>query len=100
MATLEDLASAAAETGSVPGSNFTTVPLAFSAIPLSGAERWYTVMLNIARGSSNAPGGGGTALPPAGDTCAEPPPDITPTSACPPITAIDFTPAAFRGNCP
>ena len=26
-------------------------------------------------------------MPPGGSTCAEPPPEIMPTSACPPITA-------------
>jgi hypothetical protein len=99
MATSDALASAVAEARSVPGSNFTTASLAFFVIPSNGAERWYSVMLKIPRGSPGARSGdGGTALPPAGDTWPEPPPDNTPASACPPITAIDFTPAGFSGN--
>src|SRR5580704_6009318 len=31
------------------------------------------------------------ALPPGGSTCADPPPEIIPTSACPPIIAMVWT---------
>src|SRR5271170_1704362 len=36
--------------------------------------------------------------PPIGCTCAEPPPEITATSACDPITAIDCSADACSGN--
>src|SRR6202167_2636519 len=39
-----------------------------------------------------------TGSPPGGSTCAEPPPDSTPTSACDRISAMDFTRAASSGN--
>src|SRR5471032_2924954 len=39
----------------------------------------------------------GTTSPPNGYTCDEPPPDSTPTSAWPPMMAIDFSPA-FSGS--
>jgi hypothetical protein len=46
----------------------------------------------------SAAGGGATALPPGEFTCAKPAPESTPTSACDPITAIDFRVAALNGN--
>jgi hypothetical protein len=38
------------------------------------------------------------ALPPGGSTCAEPPPEIMPTSECAPMTAMVRTLAGSRGQ--
>ena len=38
------------------------------------------------------------AFPPIGSTCAEPPPEIMPTSECDPITAMVCSFAALNGS--
>src|SRR5512143_832492 len=89
MATSAVFAAAAAAAGSVPGSQVTFTPEARARIAFNGDDGYHT--------SASQRFVVGTALPPGGSTCAEPPPEITPTSACEPITAIDFT-AALSGN--
>ena len=81
MATCEDLASAAAAAGSVPGSNLTVACERFGFNAFEWAERWYVGSSMNASGLRAISGGGGTALPPAGETCEEPPPERTPASA-------------------
>ncbi len=54
--------------------------------------------MKLASGFLISSGGGGTGLSPAGETCDEPPPDMTPTSAWPPMTAMDLMEAALSGR--
>src|ERR1039457_7357780 len=102
IATCEAFANAAAATVSAPSLYSTLAPGALARMYFSGEEGKYV-------GAPRRPppprpacwsaaGGGATALPPGEFTCAEPAPESTPTSACDPITAIDFRVAALNGN--
>ncbi len=91
IATSEAFASAAAEALSVPGLNSTFAFGACFWMYFIGDEGKYTVSPQFA-----PPGCGLIALPPGGSTCAEPPPESTPTSACDPIIAIE--PGDFSGS--
>src|SRR5260370_8507026 len=92
MATCADFASDAAEEASVPASKRTMAPLACSRMYRKGDEGKYTASPHLVGVA------GRMAFPPGESTCAEPPPDSTPTSACAPITAMECTEAAFSGS--
>src|ERR1035438_10533978 len=94
MATSDAFARLAAAAASVPASYFTSACGALALIAFSGEER-----CQITRAKNPVLAGCGTGLPPIGSTCAEPPPERTPTSACDPITAMVLTRGA-RGNWP
>src|ERR1035441_3243077 len=87
MATSDALASAAAAAGSVPALYSTLACGALARIAFSGEEGYQTAPRDWAAPAAGA--GGATALPPGGFTCAEPPPESTPASACDPMTAIE-----------
>ncbi len=88
------LARAAATFGSEPSAKATS-PLALARIAASGAEGWKT----MPPPQAGAPLGGGILMESLGITCEEPPPEITPASAWPPITAI-LPPRTARGSTP
>src|ERR1700728_1275892 len=93
-ATSAPFAAAAAAAGSVPGSYLTVALGARAWIALSGE-----VGNQISSSQWVAPlPSGMMALPPMGSTCAEPPPEIMPTSECDPITAIVRSLDGFNGN--
>ena len=84
MAMSELWASFAAESKSVPGSKVILVCGSLSRSAASGE-----VGNQMCSCQTVAPlPGGMMALPPGGSTCAEPPPEIMPTSAWPPIMAM------------
>ena len=89
MATSEALASAAAVAGSAPSLYSTFAPGAFARIAFSGDE-----------GNQTAGPPYRLGPPPGGSTCADPPPESTPVSACDPISAMDLTSAALSGSWP
>ena len=94
MATSADLASAAAAAGSVPASYNTLADGAFARMFFSG-----DVGNQISSCQCVAPlPGGWIAFPPGGSTCADPPPEIIPTSECAPITAMERSWPASRGR--
>src|SRR5512143_2109552 len=96
MATFEDAASAAAADASVPSLNCTLAPGAIARIAASGGDGSQT--------TCDQQGGQGkpsvSDAPPLGQTCAEPPPESTPISACEPMTAMEVRPAALSGSVP
>ena len=105
-ATLEDCASAAAEAGFAPWSNCRLAPGALARIAArgeDGSKTWDALRqpapLDPAEAGGHT-GGRVSAAPPVGATCAEPPPETTPTSACDPMTAIEPIFDASRGSWP
>src|SRR6201996_6966915 len=88
MATSDFLASAAADAGFAPESNSTFAPGAWAQIAFKGEVGNHTCACHGAAGR------------PGGSTCADPPPEIMPVSACGPITAIECTLLGSRGNRP
>src|SRR3974377_2101958 len=86
MATSEDLARAAAEAGSVPALYSTLALGAAWRMYLRGDEGKYIGFCHSA-----VPGLGSMALPPGASTCAEPPPERTPTSAWEPMIGMEGT---------
>ncbi len=93
-ATSAPLARAAAAAVSVP-SAYSTCPLARACMAFIGEEGWKT----MPPPQPGEPLGGGSLKEPFGITWDEPPPEITPTSAWPPITAI-LPALAARGRTP
>src|ERR1035438_5924440 len=98
MATWEALARAAAAALSVPWLNSTLALGALAWMNFIGEEGKYCAPPRPKPPPCASPAAGGTAFPPGGATCADPPPEGTPTSACDPITAIDLTRATLSGN--
>src|SRR5664279_5693275 len=95
MATSAVFAKAAAEAGSVPGSYWTFARGAAARMAFKGD-------VGNQMGSSHAVlpfPGGMIAFPPGGSTWADPPPEIMPTSACVPITAMLAIFETSRGSC-
>src|SRR3954453_10399688 len=87
IATSDDAARAAAETESLPSLNLTVADGASLVMAVIGDDG-----IQMARAQH---GGQGllrsmSAGPPTGITCAEPPPEMTPMSACEPMIAIDL----------
>ena len=95
MATSALFARAAAESKFVPASNSTFAFGAFARMAFNGEVGNHTGCPHTV---ARFPGGMMT-LPPGGSTCAEPPPESIPISACAPIRAMDLTFEASRGNC-
>src|ERR1022692_2299615 len=93
MATCDAFASLAAAAGSLPSSYSTAACGALARMYFKGEEG-----NQAGRIHGVPPFRWVTASPPGGSTCAEPPPERTPTSACDPISAMDFTRAASSGN--
>src|SRR3974390_1211445 len=93
MATSEDLARAAAAAASVPALYSTLALGAALRMNFSGEEGNH-----IGFCQSALPGFGSMAFPPGESTCAEPPPERTPTSAWEPMTAMERTLSAERGR--
>src|ERR1700679_3773 len=91
IATCAFAAAFAASATSVPASKLTVAPSpACSFKYRSGDDGKYTAFPH-----SDPPG-----RPPGASTCADPPPDSTPSSACPPITMIVFPSPAATGKIP
>src|SRR6202030_4657967 len=95
MATWADLARAAATAGSEPESNCTFAPGALARIDFNGDVGNHTWACQYVLPLP----GGMIALPPGGSTWAEPPPEIIPTSAWAPITAMLATLETSSGSC-
>src|SRR5215470_18255574 len=93
MAISEDLARAAAEAGSVPALYSTLTLGAALRMNFSGEEGNHIGFCHSAE-----PGLGSIAFPPGGSTCAEPPPERTPTSAWEQMTAMERTLSAESGR--
>src|SRR3954447_3129893 len=86
MARSDAFASPAAAATSWPSLKVTLAPGAFAWMLFMGDEG-----NQIGWSQGDTPGCGLTALPPGASTCADPPPERMPTSACDPIIAIDWT---------
>src|ERR1700733_11179286 len=88
MATSDFRARAAADAGSAPESNSTLAPLAAADTAFNG---------DVGNHTCDCQGWAGS---PGGSTCADPPPEIMPVSACGPITAMECTVVGSSGNRP
>src|SRR5580692_1631709 len=84
----ELFASAAALSVLAPESNCTFAPGNLASSAATGDCGNQTCAIHPAEGR------------PGASTCADPLPDIIPSFACGPITAIDFTAALFSGSSP
>src|SRR6185437_15470544 len=93
IATSAVFAKAAAAALSVPGLNSTFAFGAWRRMYRRGDDGKYTTSCQLAD-----PGWGSIALPPGASTCAEPPPESTPTSACEPTIAIEVDAEALSGR--
>src|ERR1700688_922324 len=86
--TSDSLARAAVAAGSAPEANLTLKPGALAATAFNGEVGNHTCAFHA--GAEN----------PGGSTCADPPPEIMPSSACVPTIAMERTFARSNGNTP